>query len=394
MSRVKRSPAPHLITHAEINAVPGVSLRLKKLKKGDSLYACYRTPLGTQPEVPLGTTRDECVENLKGLAVMLGVVVERNNPKDALRVVAVEWLAVPKVKADGKPYSEQTIRTYCDHYNAHILPQLGDKPVKSITKAVVQAWMNNMRKGGAKPDTVNKSLFALRHILDHAQATGRVFVNAARQVKPMPTPDTHLDDYITHDEVDALAAEIVDHYEAHVLALGYTGLRISELAGVLRSDCIVHENGAVSIMIRRCATKTDAGARLVFVPEPAATAVRRLKTVQDSLNDPCPYLFQSAEGGQLVPNRFRRPFRTAVARCLKAGVIIKKGKKNITPHTLRHCALTAFASSDANLPLQTLTSIAGHKKSSTTFDRYVGTSPEMLRQAADAISRSRTKETA
>ncbi|MDO8963135.1 MAG: tyrosine-type recombinase/integrase [Coriobacteriia bacterium] len=357
MRRWKSSPRPDLVTEAEINSVDGICLRVKGPDR--VLYGQWRTA-GKPREKRLGTTRDECVENLAALATMLGRTVS-GSPHDTLNSVALAWWA----QYDASP---ATLETYRYAMNIRVLPALGHREVSRITVKDVETFRDTM-DGNA--DSRTKAMVVLRHVLDYAVSTGRTISNPAANVRTPTSTVTHRYDYLPLSDVRKLADAAPLHYRSHILAMGYLGLRVGELAALTVDDLTTDEHGTC-VNVPRGATKTDSGERTIPVPQ---------CVVGDIVFGTDKWLFPNINGDRLDTHSFRNRFRDWVT---KSGVKPhKRSTKPITPHTLRKSALTAMA--DAQIPLADLAAIAGHASPDVTYTRYVARNRARLQQAVDKL---------
>lgn len=142
-----------------------------------------------------------------------------------LEEYARQWQAVQVHRAS-------TVDTFDSHLRNHILPVLGRRPIASITRSEVQAFV----KGRAQvlaPSTTATVYAVLRMVMRAAVADRLVGVSpcdrialpkaAPREVMPLP-----------HDAVAGLVAAVPKRYRALLLTAAGTGLRQGELFGPRR----------------------------------------------------------------------------------------------------------------------------------------------------------------
>jgi integrase len=144
------------------------------------------------------------------------------------RITLGEWAATWwQTKASLKP---KTRATYASVLRARVLPRWRDVPLKAITHADVVAWAAEL--GTVVGDSMTRqAVDILGQCLALAVRDGRLVRNVADGVK-RPKPERGRQRFLTHAEVDKLAAECPPPYGLLVRLLAYTGLRFGEAAGL------------------------------------------------------------------------------------------------------------------------------------------------------------------
>jgi integrase len=176
---------------------------------------------------------------------------------------------------------------------------------------------------------------------------------------------------LTVEEADAvLAGAIADHDPDFWLfvTLGFhTSMRHSELRSLRWQDFSAADQ-------RFHIGKAKAGAR----SQPLSSAITRLLIAEKKR--------RGVTHGQLFPpgpgskTAFRHTFRKAFQRAvIRAGL----DPDIITPHVMRHTAITKFV--QANIDLSTIQKLSGHKTLSQVL-RYAHVHAAHINEAADKIS--------
>jgi integrase len=167
--------------------------------------------------------------------------------------------------------SPKTWSGYTQHWELRIKPRFGHVPVDEITRADVQAFVDDLTVG---PWAKVSTLRLLRSILDVAHQDGRIHRNPALGVSAGRIPERERHRYLTAREVHTLAPACGDQgYVVTILA--YTGLRWSELVGLRVKDI---DLVARRLYVRRAAPeveghivigppKTRAGIRTIPLPQ-------------------------------------------------------------------------------------------------------------------------------
>ena len=175
--------------------------------------------------------------------------------------------------------------------------------------------------------------------------------------------------YLTESQcVDLLNAAAADHNEnihAFVLVGLHTAMRHAEILSIRRED-------------------VDHGRRIIWIPRAKAGSREQpitrdlamyLENRMDMLPSGCDWLFPSPASATGHVHTIRKAFRRSVQR---AGL----DPDLITPHTLRHTAVTHLVQSGIDLP--TVQRISGHKTLSMVA-RYAHQSGSHIEAAMDRL---------
>ncbi len=171
---------------------------------------------------------------------------------------AERWMATkvnlkPKTKADY----DMRLRVY-------VIPRFGNTPVTKITRADVQAWVQELTTRGLSASTVRHAVGALSRILNEAVATGALVANPCQHISLPRLPKGKVEP-LTLEQVKALANAIENpvikpaghgaappgrhHFPEYGLLIrltALTGLRAAEVAG-LKIKALDLDKGVVHI---------------------------------------------------------------------------------------------------------------------------------------------------
>lgn len=188
--------------------------------------------------------------------------------------------------------------------------------------------------------------------------------------------------YLTHQQVVALASAVARQGEV-VRFLAYTGLRWGEMAALRVQDFdmlrrrvnvsrSVTESGGLVWSTPKTWERRSVPFPAVLAPELAALMVNKNR---DDL------VFTDLCGGVLRNSNWRvRVFRPAVKACQA----IDGTFPSITPHDLRHTAVSLAFSVGANV--KAVQRMVGHAKASMTLDTYADLFDEDLDEVADRLN--------
>ena len=213
---------------------------------------------------------------------------------------------------------------------------IGHLPLSRLTPADVRAVMAVRHEEGYSPRTIRGIVDILRMILRQAVGDGLLARNVAELVK-RPQLDSAEPAHFTAEQAQRFldAARTDPLYSLFAVALG-TGCRRGELLGLTWRD--IPDGSA--IVIRR--SKTDAGLRLVPLPEFARDALAALPR----------------KPGPIWPVSPWWVTRKTALLCERAGL------PRLTTHGLRHTAMTLMA--EAGVSLEVRRWIAGHSRTDMT----------------------------
>ena len=250
-----------------------------------------------------------------------------------------------------------------------------DRPVPALSRADLEAFVRESMAGGLAPTSTARLVAAVRSFYRFLCATGQAGENPADDLHA-PRALSALPHFLSLAEVDALlAAPDVSHPRglrdrALVEVLYATGLRVSELVGLRRTD--VHlDQGYV-----QCVGK-GGKERLVPLGDEAATWVRRyLADGRPALvgQGAQPWLFVNARGGRLSRIGF---WKILKGHGRHAGL-----RTRLSPHVLRHSFATHLLERGADL--RAIQAMLGHADLSTT-QIYTHVIEARLRQIYDAF---------
>ena len=215
----------------------------------------------------------------------------------------------------------------------------------------VDAWARQLTEGQAlAPATVSRRLAAVSAFYRWCVLEQHLIANPAVHVRrPEVDPDASTTLGLTADQARALLAGAADHSPrmlALVALLLVDGLRISEALNLDVDDVRDIDRGHRIVALRR---KGGRAARAALPPL-VADAVDTYLAHRADGHGP---LFLTRTGARWQPGNAARAL-TALAR--RTGI---PGAARITPHALRHAAITLAL--DAGVPLHEVQDFAGHR---------------------------------
>lgn len=249
----------------------------------------------------------------------------------------------------------------------HLVPFFVTKPLSAIESFDIERYKKARRSAGAANATVNRELATLSHLLNQAVEWKWIKSKSVRIARFKE--DNQRIVYLTDEQCAALLeAAGSDHNEnihAFVMVGLHTGMRHAEILAIRRED-------------------VDVGKRVIWVPQAKAGSREQpitrelaeyLSRRMDMLPPGCEWVFPSPGSATGHVHTIRKAFRRSAER---AGL----DPDQITPHTLRHTAVTHLVQSGVDLP--TVQRISGHKTLSMVA-RYAHQSGSHIEAAMDRL---------
>lgn len=226
----------------------------------------------------------------------------------------------------------------------HLIPFFGAKPLSHIESFDIERYKKAREGAGAAKATANRELAVLSHLLNKAVEWKWIRVKAVKIVRHKEDNGriVYLNDEQCAALLEAAAADLNENVHAFVMVGLHTGMRHREILAIRRNEI-------------------DIAKRVIWIPQAKAGSreqpiTRELAEYLEGrlrmLPSGCAWLFPSPGSAEGHTHTIRKAFRRSVAR---AGM----DPDEITPHTLRHTAVTHLVQAGVDLP--TVQRISGHK---------------------------------
>jgi len=276
-----------------------------------------------------------------------------------LDAYAAQWFHGYKNQVKGA-----TAARYRSALNKYVIPHLGDRYLADLTASDIRAWQSGLLETRS-PATVRMARAVLSQVIKDAIVDGLITANPLSPVSGPRRPKKPVR-ILSEAEISVAARSIEPRWRVLVLMAAYCGLRIGELCA-LRNDEVDFNRSVITV--RRTLTrsdlgygegpaKTDSSSRDVAVPRWLLDEVEIHRGHGYSGET---YLFTGSRGkSQLGYNHF---LKYPWARMCEAA-----GLEGITPHDLRHTAVSLWIESGAS-PLL-VARRAGHANVTTVLNTY------------------------
>jgi integrase len=278
------------------------------------------------------------------------------------------------------------------HLDRHLLPELGPRLIRHITTADVADLLDGVRDRGRSEKTIAGALATLESVMRFAVRNGWIADSPVAKLESdeRPRPARRTQRVLGRDEIARLMGACLPAYRPLIATALLTGMRLSELLGLIWDD-IDFTGGSARVRAqlsrartgapaRRVAPKTPSAARDIPLAPQLATVLRehRSASTHRAGGD---WVFATRNGAPLSQRNVQRSALTRAARV--AG--LDDDSRALGFHVLRH----TFASHlivDLHLDVVQVSRILGHASVSTTLDVYAHLFDE-ARHAADIRAR-------
>ncbi|MCI5587582.1 MAG: tyrosine-type recombinase/integrase [Lachnospiraceae bacterium] len=283
---------------------------------------------------------------------------------------------IEKLKAEGK--SENTIKSYALHmeeYFKWFSDSFGNTEFKGLYRANIQEYKNylkNIKRVGKdnhnlNGKTINAKLSALSKYNSLMQPDN-IVISKADFIKIQENAINPTE--ITKDDVEAFRQRILQSEGTHairnytiVTILMYTGMRISEVLGLNKTDV-----NTITGEIRVSDGKGEKQ-RIVIMNSKVIDAINEYKRHYNK--EETPLLFYNAKGKQLD--------RTAINKVFWQ---YRDKDKPISPHSLRHYWCSSAL--EAGYTIAEVAMLAGHSNIHTTM-KYTNPTMQKIKERAELL---------
>jgi integrase len=287
----------------------------------------------------------------------------------------------------SKPnWGANTVRSSENLIETHLITRLGPRPVKELTDAEMQRFLNEYVEKGSSVSLLSKLTLYLRAILETAVDQRLIDRNPARKLRAKSRKRASSLSH-TSAECGALLAVVSGRDRLAIRILAQLGLRPEELCALRRNDArqteLMIDEAVVNGQTKE--PKTLASASAVFVPPDLAIEIQHYLETIDS--NPTAWLFPSTQKSvPMRPGNFLR--RVLKPAAIRAGIEITKGiDGKITTalnfQSLRRTSSTLFGAR-AKDPKLTQAHMR-HTDPQVTLKHYQQAIPSAVKAAAIAL---------
>ncbi len=261
----------------------------------------------------------------------------------------------------------------------------GQRKIKSVKLSDAKGWFVSLHDEGLKQNTISVIQSVVRPAFEMAVDDDMIRKNPFKfKLSDVVPNDAYVRKALTKAQQERYLQFIRDYgqgnyYDDIVILLG-TGLRVSELYGLTRSD-IDFERRCIHVQRQLCRTadkpyfvappKTQSGFRSIPMTDTVYMAFKRVverrgaPSVEMMIDGCTGFLFLDKDGRPKVAMHLENYMRRMQKRYIK---LYGKTIPNVTPHVLRHTFCTN--AQQALLDVKSLQYVMGHSTASVTLDVY------------------------
>lgn len=276
-----------------------------------------------------------------------------------------------------RAYSSAIARVHNDPF--------GQRKIKNVKLSDAKGWFVSLHDEGLKQNTISVIQSVVRPAFEMAVDDDMIRKNPFKfKLSDVVPNDAYIRKALTKAQQERYLQFIRDcgqgnYYDDIVILLG-TGLRVSELYGLTRSD-IDFERRCIHVQRQLCRTadkpyfvappKTQSGFRSIPMTDTVYMAFKRViegrgaPSVEMMIDGCTGFLFLDKDGRPKVAMHLENYMRRMQKRYIK---LYGKTIPNVTPHVLRHTFCTN--AQQALLDVKSLQYVMGHSTASVTLDVY------------------------
>lgn len=326
-----------------------------------------------------------------------------------LNIIAAEF----KDECTDKPLEIKTLKEYCDEYFIpkkeletaektqeyyknilkHIIPELGNKNIDSITPIQVSAFLSRKQKHGTSKSLLHGIYVTLNQIFKDAYRLQMTSKNIMELVD-LPKYKKELKKEIQTLSLDQvkLVIKALDteplKWKAYTRLSIDTGARKGEILG-LKWKCVDFANNTISIEnnllytrdkgIYEDTPKTKTSIRTIDVDLNVMLLLKELRKEQEK-NIKIAKIELSKDRFVFTQDGISEPMHPSSPNIFCNRLSKKVGIK-ITPHKLRHTFASISILNGADIA--SVSEKLGHASKSITMDMYTHSNPEAIKRAGD-----------
>src|SRR5215207_9185032 len=299
------------------------------------------------------------------------------SPRLRFETVAGRWLERFEAKVAAGERHPRTLEAHRYQLDRHLLPPFGRRRIAALTVDDVAELLHQLRRKGCSAKTAAGALASLQSVMRFARRCGWIVADPVERLErdERPRPQRRRQRVLGRAEIERLLAACSPRDRLMVATVLYTGLRISEMLGLVWDDVdfaagVIHVRAQLSRAhrsqpARRVAPKTAASVRDVPLVAQLAhlLAAHRQCSPFARGGD---WVFATARG---TPYGHRNVSRRTLGRAAQLAGLNDDGWPPLGFHDLRH----AFASHliiDLGLDVAQVSRILGHSRITITLDIY------------------------
>lgn len=326
-----------------------------------------------------GRTQKEAYEKLRELIAEYSNVELTENSRITVEAWMQKWMDEYMMFS----IREQTWKSYESVIRLHIIPNLGNKKVASLTTSTVQKFYNKLLSEGKSGSLVRDVHLILHQAMDVAVKENLIAKNPTSRTK-IPKVEYKPKNILNEIQLEMFMEAIKEDelwYDFFYTEIT-TGLRRGELCGLKWCD-FYETTGQLNVVrtvtthkggeLKTGETKTQKGTRTIYLPPSTVKLLSERKNKVSS--------------EWIFPNFYdnSKPINPSTAYLKLKHILKNAGLPSIRFHDLRHTFATHALSNGVDA--RTLSGILGHTNASFTLDTYTHVTNDMQKNASVIVGR-------
>jgi integrase len=309
----------------------------------------------------------------------------------------VREFLVPWLEAERQRIRPSTWRQREQYVRTYMLPAIGKTKLAKLSPTDVERMTAGMVERGLSPRTAATCRVILRRALADAQRDGLVHRNSAALARPPRVSTRGMEvgrDYLDSAQLRLLLDTATLHPLGPLVTVAATtGMRQGEILG-LRWQDIDERGGSLTVQgsLARAwdgwalaEPKTPRSRRTINLPARAIAALAVQHERQEAARAEAGAAWQDVHG-LVFTDTVGRPLRGYTVTAEFHRILSVAGLPSVPFHALRHSCATALLA--AGVPLKVVSETLGHTTIVVTANTYAAVTPELRRDAADAMDRA------
>lgn len=272
---------------------------------------------------------------------------------------------------------DSTFCSYLTNLERHILPAIGDYPVREITSETVRLFVESLTAQGLAAGSIHVILTILKSVLNFAHEQG---VSAEESIKtphlPVTSGEISIMNAVDYSTLEDYLLNHLDNFNFGILLCMNTGMRVGELSG-LRWEDLDLKKKQISICrtVNRIKNLEQKENSLTHKIQKTILHIGTPKSMTSFREIPLPD--KLVELSQKLHNTEGTYLLSGTERCMEPRIIERKysvllnicGIPHVKFHSLRHLFSSRWVKQ--GFDTKTLSEVLGHASVHTTLDLYV-----------------------
>ena len=309
--------------------------KLNRKRKGTGYKVWYRDQSGRGRAKVFDRKKDaEAFEAKITLMKRQGDLDDLDAGKQTLADFTEKWWA----RYAERSLERKTLQVYATLWDLHILPRLGDRQLRSLKPALIEAFAADLKDSRVGEATIRKSLALLQVALGRAVVWGKIPDNPVSAVKKPPQHRKRSVRPLAPENIEAIRRDLLERSRLRdatlVSLLAYTGMRPGEALaltwGDIGAETIVVDKRLSLGEVKDGAKSRARARRSVELLKPLAQDLAEWRMTQGRPG-PEQLVFPATKGGPWKDTDYRNWRKRIFAPATE-----KADLKGVRPYDLRH----------------------------------------------------------